>query len=38
MAGTQVRCVKVTGPTLIGENNLDAAASAAVGQRPGRGW
>ena len=34
MAGTQVRCSSVTGPTRTGLNRRDAIASARVGTAP----
>ncbi len=34
MAGAQVRCAKVSGPTATGWNSRAAAASAGVGTRP----
>ncbi|MFO1408906.1 MAG: hypothetical protein U1F06_00785 [Steroidobacteraceae bacterium] len=36
IAGTQVRAASASGPAATGLNSRDAAASAAVGQRPGR--
>jgi hypothetical protein len=36
MAGTQVRWHNDTGPTLMGENNREAAALSALGHCAGR--
>jgi len=37
IAGTQVRCSSVSVPTRTDEKSSEVAASAALGQRPGRG-
>jgi hypothetical protein len=37
IAGTQVRCLRLTGPMFTGLNNNDDSASSRVGHGPGRG-
>jgi hypothetical protein len=37
IAGTQVRCLSVSGPMSIGLNSIDASASSRVGHGPGCG-